>query len=80
MFAGLLFLWRMILTAIFAFSTNVTEFFVLTEIALLSFLFLHAVSRPYKRQLYNTIDVLMLTDMAIINALTWYIYAMSSDG
>ena len=79
MFAGLLFLWRMILTAIFAFSANVNEFFVLTEIALLLFLSLHAVSRPYKRQLYNTIDVLMLADMAIINALTWYIYAASSD-
>ena len=79
MFAGLLFLWRMILTAIFAFSANITEFFVLTEIALLLFLSLHAVSRPYKKQLYNTIDVLMLADMAIINALTWYIYAVSSD-
>ena len=79
MFAGLLFLWRMILTAIFTFSANLTEFFVLTEIALLLFLFLHAVSRPYKRQLHNTIDVLMLADMAIINALSWYIYVTSSD-
>ena len=78
MFAGLLFLWRVILTAIFAFSSN--NFFLLTEIALLCFFAIHAVARPYKRQLHNTIDVVMLANMSIINALTWYIFGTLFDG
>ena len=55
MFAGLLLLWRAILTAIFAFSSNFNEFFLLTEIALLCFFTIHAVARPYKRRLHNII-------------------------
>ena len=73
MFAGLLFLWRLILTAIFALSSNLREFFLLTEIALLCFFTIHAVARPYKQRLYNMIDVVMLGNMAVINLITWYI-------
>ena len=80
MFAGLLFLWRVILTAIFSFSSNFNEFFLLTGISLLCFLAIHAVTRPYKRRLYNTIDVMMLANMSIINALTWYTFGTLFDG
>ena len=80
MFAGLFFLWRVILTAIFAFSSNLTEFFLVTQIALLCFFTIHAVTRPYKRQLYNTIDILMLANMSIINALSWYTSVFESQG
>ena len=80
MFAGLLFLWRVILAAIFAFSSNLHEFFLLTEIALLCLFTIHAVARPYKRRLFNIIDILMLANMSIINALTWYIFNTSSFG
>ena len=79
MFAGLLLLWRAILTAIFAFSSNFNEFFLLTEIALLCFFTIHAVARPYKRRLHNIIDIVMLANMAIINALTWYIFSTSLE-
>ena len=79
MFAGLLFLWRFILTAIFAFSSDLTQFFVSTEIALLIFFTIHAVVRPYKRRLHNMIDVMMLANLSIINALTWYISVASFD-
>ena len=79
MFAGLLFLWRFILTAIFTFSSDLTQFFVSTEIALLNFFTIHAVVRPYKRRLYNMIDVMMLGNLSIINALTWYISVASFD-
>ena len=77
MFAGLLFLWRVILAAIYAFSSNLHEFFLLTEVALLCFFTIHAVARPYKKRLFNIIDLLMLANMSIINALTWYIFNTS---
>ena len=80
MFAGLLFLWRVILAAIFAFLSNLHEFFLLTQIALLCLFTIHAVARPYKRCLFNIIDLLMLANMSIINALTWYIFNTSSFG
>ena len=79
MFAGLLFLWRVILTAIFAFSTNLTDFFLLTDIALLTFLIIHIVARPHKQRIYNIIDPLMLVNMAIINSLSWFVFAASTE-
>ena len=79
MFAGLLFLWRLILSAIFAFSTNLTDFFLLTEIALLSFLTIHILARPYKRRIYNIIDPLMIVNMTIINSLSWFVFAISTE-
>ena len=68
MFAGLLFLWRLILASIFAFTS-------VNTIALFFFLSVHAVTRPYKESLYNKIDLLMLANLCIINALSWYIIA-----
>ena len=72
MFAGLLFLWRLIIAGIFAFSTTLTEFYLLIEIALLTFFTIHAVARPYKRTMYNMIDAVMFANLAVINALSWY--------
>ena len=68
-----------ILTAIFAFSTNLTEFFLLTEIALLSFLTIHILARPYKQRIYNVIDPLMIVNMATINTLSWFVFAISTE-
>ena len=79
MFAGLLFLWRVILAAIYAFSSNLHEFFLPTETALFFFFTIHAVARPYKKRLFNIIDILMLANLSIINALTWYIFNTSLE-
>ena len=79
MFAGLLFLWRLILTSIFAFTSDYTTYFLLNTIALFFFLSVHAVTRPYKESLYNKIDLLMLANLCIINALSWYIIAEANN-
>ena len=72
MFAGLLFLWRLIFSAIFAFSSTLTEFYLLMEISAIFFHTIHAIAKPYQQQLYNMIDVAMFANLAIINALSWY--------
>ena len=70
MFAGLLLLWRVILASIFAFSTNLHVFYLLTTTAILSFFTIHVIIRPYKRRLYNFIDILMLGNIYIITHLS----------
>ena len=73
MFAGLLFLWRIVLATIFACSPSHTSFFFLTEVALVVIFTVHVLARPYKRRLYNVIDSAMLANMALINLLSWHI-------
>ena len=72
MFAGLFFLWRFILTAIFTFASTLSEFFLLTEIALLIMFAFHTLARPYKRRFHNIVDAVMLANMALITLLKWY--------
>ena len=79
MFAGLLFLWRVVLSAIFSLSTDLTQYFFLTEIALLSILTIHALARPYKRRLHNIVDGIMLANMAVITLLKWYVSVPSTS-
>ena len=73
MFAGLFFLWRVIIIAIYFLSSDLALYFLMMEITLLIIFTIHVVARPYKRQLYNIIDAVMLANMTIINALSWYI-------
>ena len=79
MFAGLLFLWRLILTAIFALSTNLSEFFLLTQIALLAFLTIHILAQPYRQRIYNIIDPLMIVNMILINSMSWFVLSISTE-
>ena len=78
MFAGLLFLWRVILLAIALFTDDVMEFFFATEIVLLAILIIHTLVRPYKESYSNIIDGLMLANMAVIVLLKWFISLSST--
>ena len=78
-FAGLLFMWRIILTAIFSFASNHAEFFLLTEIFLLMIFGIHTLVRPYKQRIHNIVDGLMLFNIALITLLKWYTSVPSVD-
>ena len=73
MFAGLIFLWKFILLAIAIFTNGPMEFFFATEVALFVIFTIHTLAKPYKDHFANSIDRLMLANMAIIVALKWYI-------
>ena len=60
--------------------TNLTSFFFITEAILLAIFTIHVLARPYKRQLYNYIDTVMVANLAVINLLSWYISIITSEG
>ena len=73
-FAGLFFIWRLILCTVFVFSTtNLNEAYFRIEVTFLIIFTVHTLVRPYKRRLHNIIDGALLANMAIINLLKWYI-------
>lgn len=79
MFAGLLFLWRIILIAISALSTSLWNYYITNTVTLLILFTIHAVVRPYKRQVFNVIDSLLFADMAVVNIISWYALYNSSN-
>ncbi len=73
-FAGLYFVYRLLLSAAFAFSTNAVEFYVSLEVIVVVMLALHAIAQPYNKRFYNIIDTILFADLAVINGISLYDY------
>ncbi len=71
-FAGLYFVYRLAMSAAFAFTDNGIAFYVFLEVVVVCILGLHAACQPYKERLYNFIDALIFTDLAVINGISLY--------
>ena len=79
-FAGLHFLYRWIGLAMYASASSYNTFFTMLEILLLIILALHAICQPYIKRTHNIIDTLLITDLAIINAMSCMYYSVHNYG
>ena len=71
-FAGSMFLYRLMISATFAFAKSNIHGFALLELIIIFILMTHAAFQPYQKRLYNIIDSLVLADLAVINAITLF--------
>ena len=71
-FAGLYFLYRVALLAVYSFWRSSTVFYALSEFLLISFLGIHAVAQPYASHKHNIIDGMLFLNLAVINGLSAY--------
>ena len=70
-FSGLYFAYRFFIMFFMLVLYLQARFFVV-EIQLVCMLVLHAVCQPYKKRLHNVIDTLLIGNLALINAITFY--------
>ena len=73
-FAGLYFLYRAIILAAYAYSGTVFGFYSAVQLLLVLVLTFHAIIQPYKNRKHNIIDVLLFTNLTVINAITLFNY------
>lgn len=75
LFAGLLFLFRLVINMNYTFATWLEQFIV-QEISCILMITLLALFQPYNEQndIFNRIDVLIFTDLAVVNGLSFYLY------
>ena len=78
-FAGLYFVYRLVLFATASIITSFTRLYIFMEAELILFLVFHAIAQPYKKRWQNILDCLLFTNLAIINGLTLYNYTRASD-
>lgn len=76
-FAGLYFFYRFLLLLTFAClaAESYTIFYTIVEVQLIIILALHAYVQPYQKKLHNRLDTLILTNLAIINAISLFNYS-----
>ena len=80
-FAGLYFLFRLAINAIYLATNSWLQQFVAQQIACVMMVTLVAVCRPYNKEnwLFNYVDVLIFADLAMVNALSLYLYTTTAQ-
>ena len=79
-FAGLYFFYRFFALSAFAYSTTLTQFYIIVEVQSILILTLHAIARPYKKTWHNVVDALIFANIAIINGLTLFNFMKIIEG
>ena len=77
-YAGLYFTYRLIILGAKVFIRSNPVFYITVELMLVIMICIHALIQPYQKWWHNTLDILIFTDLAIINGLTLYHYIRES--
>ena len=78
-FAGLYFLYRIFALTTFTLARTLPQFYIAVEIELVIIIGFHAAVQPYQKTWHNIVDAFIFLDIAIINALSIYIYIKATD-
>lgn len=78
-FAALYFLYRVLVLTTFTLARTLPEFYIVVEIELVIIIAFHAALQPYQKIWHNIVDILIFSDLAVINALSIYIYIKATD-
>ena len=73
-FSGIYFLFRLAVFLDFSFSKTIIEQYIFQQVTVTILIVLVALFQPYIRDFYNYLDVLILSNLAILNALAIYIF------
>ncbi len=73
-FAGLYFLLRLAVNVAHVYFDTWLGQYIFQQILMTAFIVLIALVKPYKRKFINYIDILIFTDLALINAFSLYFY------
>ena len=76
-FAGLYFFYCLFAVISFAYTSNLSVFYMIVEVQLVLMLVVHAFFQPYKKRWHNAIDAMFFADLALINALTTFNFGRS---
>ncbi len=71
-FAGIMFFYRLVISALFALNQTTLTAFSSLEVFLIIVLMARSLIHPYKQRLHNIIESVMFTDLALINGITLY--------
>ena len=78
-FAGLFFIYRLLILTLSATIHSLTEFYLYLELQLVFMLALHGCVQPYKYKWHNRLDLCIFTLLIIINGITLYSYLLEVD-
>ena len=78
-FSGIYFLFRLAVFLNYSFSRTITSQYIFQQVAVMVLIVLVALFRPYVRDFYNYLDVLILFNLGTLNALALFIFSSKSS-
>ena len=76
-FAGLYFLFRLVINVAYLSTDTWLEQFAVQQVACVIMIMLLALCRPYKKKWLNYVDILIFTNLAVLNSVSFYLYSFS---
>ena len=73
-FAGLFFVYKIVLLVPYMITGNISYDFMWAEVVLFGILALHIYCRPFQKSWHNTLDAVLLVDLILVNLLTLNTY------
>ncbi|CAI8023142.1 hypothetical protein GBAR_LOCUS13557 [Geodia barretti] len=73
-FAGLYFLYRAAILALYVCCQTWLEFYSAVQLLLIAIITVHSVIQPHKERKHNIVDSLLFANLSLINAITLYYY------
>ena len=75
-FSGLMFVWRIVITAIFAFASSHTYYLLLNAVLIFK-LFVYGTVAPHQSRFNNRMDMFIFANLLAINTLDWFTYTIT---
>ena len=79
-FAGLYFLYRAAILALYVCTQSWMDFYSMVQLLLIFILTLHSLVQPHKEMKHNIIDSLLFANLCLINAISLYFYSTTYKG
>ena len=78
-FAGLYFIYRVIILGCYSAARSSAQFYILTQFFLMGFMGIHSIAQPYKKRSHNVIDSLIFLALVTINGCTIFINVYAEE-
>ena len=78
-FAGLYFIYRVLILASYSIARSTSQFYVISLFLLLIYMGAHSIVQPYKKQSHNVIDSLIFLNLVLINACTIFLNVYDTE-
>ena len=80
-FSGLYFVFRLVINVSYIETDTWFDQYVVQQIACVMMVALLAICQPYndENKIFNTVDILMFTNLGILNAISFYLYSFSQS-
>lgn len=76
-FAGVYLVFRLLILTVYASTSNYLSWYMMQQFLVVVMIILLGVLKPYKREIFNIVDILIFFNLGVINLISTFVYSSS---